>query len=224
MKTCNQCKIEQPKENFSVVKKKYLYYICKSCQTEYNRKQYLQRKPKDITTESKKCTACNKTKRSGLFYANGTSSDGLSSSCRSCMKIYRKKYYTQRYSTLKARLERSEKNRMKIKETDILREIQTLSRGDVRLFRNNVGFDLSNKVKYGLAPGSADLIGWRTITITEHHVGRKVAVFAAIEVKTPTGRIREDQQNFIDFVDECGGISGICRSVQDAIDLLNMSE
>jgi hypothetical protein len=112
---------------------------------------------------------------------------------------------------------------MKIKETDILREILELSRGPVRLFRNNVGFDAGNKVRYGLKPGSSDLIGWRTIEITEHHIGRKVAVFAAIEVKTPTGKVKEEQQRFLDYVDECGGISGICRSVEEAKALLNLS-
>jgi hypothetical protein len=42
-------------------------------------------------------------------------------------------------------------------ETEILRSIQALSKGNVRLFRNNVGFDATNKVRYGLVPGSSDL-------------------------------------------------------------------
>jgi hypothetical protein len=47
-------------------------------------------------------------------------------------------------------------------------------------------------------------------------------VFAAIEVKTPTGKVKEEQQRFVDYVDECGGISGICRSVEEAKALLNI--
>jgi hypothetical protein len=223
MKTCRRCQITKPKTEFKIVKGKYLYYQCKQCQALTNKEYYQQRKPKDITTEEKKCSKCNRVKRSGLFYANNTSSDGLSHQCRSCLQKYRKEYYTKKYSTLKARLERSEKRKMKIKETDILREILELSRGPVRLFRNNVGFDAGNKVRYGLKPGSSDLIGWRTIEITEHHIGRKVAVFAAIEVKTPTGKVKEEQQRFVDYVDECGGISGICRSVEEAKALLNLS-
>lgn len=108
-----------------------------------------------------------------------------------------------------------------MKESEILKEILSLSRGSVRLFRNNVGFDATNKVKYGLMPGSSDLIGWKTITITEHHVGRKIAVFTAIEVKKPNGRIRPDQQRFVDYVDECGGLSGVCYSKEDAVTLLS---
>lgn len=109
---------------------------------------------------------------------------------------------------------------MAVSEVEIMKQIQTLSRGEVRLFRNNVGFDAQNKVRYGLAPGSSDLIGWTQVEITQHHVGRKVAIFTAIEVKSEFGRIRSDQQRFVDFVDECGGISGICRSVADAKALL----
>ena len=106
-------------------------------------------------------------------------------------------------------------------ESEILKQILTLSRGDTRLFRNNVGFDATNKVKYGLAPGSSDLIGWKTITITPQHVGRKIAVFTAIEVKKPGGRISPKQQRFCDFVDQCGGLSGICYSIEEAQELLS---
>ncbi len=113
--------------------------------------------------------------------------------------------------------------KMAVSETEIMKQIQTLSKGRVRLFRNNVGFDAHNKVRYGLMPGSSDLIGWTEIEITPHHVGRKVAIFTAIEVKSQFGRIRPDQQNFVDFVDKSGGIAGICRSIQEARALLGLS-
>ena len=106
-------------------------------------------------------------------------------------------------------------------ETEILRQIQSLSKGSVRLFRNNVGFDATNKVRYGLMPGSSDLIGWKTIEITKHHLGSKIAVFTAIEVKKKGGRPTPGQQQFVDYVDECGGLSGICYSLEDAIALLS---
>ena len=109
----------------------------------------------------------------------------------------------------------------KMTESEILKQIHALSKGSVRLFRNNVGFDATNKVKYGLIPGSSDLIGWKTIEITQHHVGRKVAVFTAIEVKKKGGRVAPIQQQFVDYVDECGGLSGICYSVEEAIELLS---
>jgi dihydroxyacid dehydratase/phosphogluconate dehydratase len=75
-------------------------------------------------------------------------------------------------------------------------------------------------VQFGLARGSADLIGYRTVTITPEMVGQQVAVFASIEVKTPTGRIRPDQQAWLETVQAAGGIAGVARSVEDAKALL----
>jgi hypothetical protein len=72
-------------------------------------------------------------------------------------------------------------------------------------------------VRYGLQPGSSDLIGWRTVTITPEMVGQQVAVFTSIEVKTPTGRIRPEQQQWLDAVQSAGGIAGVARSVEDAL-------
>ena len=92
-------------------------------------------------------------------------------------------------------------------------------KGDCRLFRNNTGTlkDANGRpVQFGLCKGSADLIGWRTITITPDMVGQQVAVFASIEVKTPTGRVRPEQQQWLKAVQAAGGVAGIARSVEDA--------
>lgn len=80
-----------------------------------------------------------------------------------------------------------------------------------RLFRNNVG--IANygdaKVAYGLAKGSADLVGWRTIDIEQQHVGQKIAVFFAVEIKTTKTRQTQNQKNFIAAVQNAGGIAKI---------------
>jgi hypothetical protein len=98
------------------------------------------------------------------------------------------------------------------------------STGATRLFRNNTGTlrdQHGRPVQFGLArKGSADLIGYRTITITPEMVGQQVAVFASIEVKTPTGRIRPDQQAWLDTVQAAGGIAGVARSVEDALRIM----
>lgn len=73
---------------------------------------------------------------------------------------------------------------------------------------------------FGLAKGSADLIGWRTITITPDMVGRQLAVFTSIEVKTERGRVRPEQHAWLTAVTGAGGIAGIARSIQDANDLV----
>jgi hypothetical protein len=93
------------------------------------------------------------------------------------------------------------------------------SNGPVRLFRNNTGTlrdQHGRPVTFGLAKGSADLIGWTTRTITPEMVGQQVAVFTSIEVKSATGRLRPEQQQWLEAVQAAGGIACVARSVEDA--------
>jgi hypothetical protein len=97
------------------------------------------------------------------------------------------------------------------------------SSGNCRLFRNNTGTlkdQHGRPVQFGLCKGSADLIGWTTRTVTQDMVGTQVAVFTSIEVKTETGRLRPEQQAWLDAVQAAGGVAGVARSVEDAQVLL----
>jgi hypothetical protein len=97
-----------------------------------------------------------------------------------------------------------------------------LSKQGVTIFRNNTGvavFPDGSRVAYGLCPGSSDLIGWKPVTITADMVGKRVAVFVAIEVKTPKGRLSPQQRNFLDIVHASGGISGVAKTTEDAQDI-----
>ena len=96
--------------------------------------------------------------------------------------------------------------------------------GPARLWRNNTGAlkDARGQlVRYGLCPGSSDLIGFRTITITPEMVGQRVAVFCAVEVKD-RGRPTNQQQAFIRLVEQAGGMAGVARSVPDALAILRL--
>ena len=98
--------------------------------------------------------------------------------------------------------------------------------GSCRLFRNNTGTlrDINGRpVTFGLCKGSADLIGWRTVTVTPEMVGQQIAVFTSIEVKAATGRIRPEQQQWLNAVRAAGGIAGIARSVGEAMDILQIT-
>ena len=112
-------------------------------------------------------------------------------------------------------------------ETTLQQQIRLAlgTRSDLRLFRNQVGQlpdpRTGRPVQFGLARGSADLIGWRTITITPDMVGRQLAVFTSIEVKTPTGRVRPEQHAWLNTVQQSGGIAGIARSVADASQIIS---
>lgn len=111
------------------------------------------------------------------------------------------------------------------------------SKTGTTVFRNNVGNGVlgqivrqdggnfhiikGRRVQFGLCPGSSDLIGWRTVTVTPDMVNRKIAVFLALEVKTATGKATAEQENFINAVRASGGLAGIVRSIDDAVRVCN---
>ena len=100
------------------------------------------------------------------------------------------------------------------------------SKGDCRLFRNNTGTlkDANGRpVQFGLCKGSADLIGWTTRTVTQDMVGQQIAVFTSIEVKSSSGRVKPEQQQWLNAVQAAGGIAGVARSVGEAMDLLSIT-
>lgn len=95
---------------------------------------------------------------------------------------------------------------------------------DTRIFRNSVGAGWSGQLvevrgdltilrnarrcTWGLATGSSDLIGW--------HRGR----FVALEMKSAIGRATAQQAAFLAIVRDHGGLSGLCRSPEDALAVL----
>ena len=99
-----------------------------------------------------------------------------------------------------------------------------LSRAGVVAFRNNIGAykdEQGRLVRYGVCnPGGSDLIGWTPVTITADMVGQQLAVFTAVEVKGPKGRVTEAQINFIDQVIRAGGYAGVARSPHEAVALV----
>ena len=91
-------------------------------------------------------------------------------------------------------------------------DIQNLIRAETAdiavIFRANVGKGITYDGRYfdtGLPKGFSDLFGFRKSD------GR--AVF--IEVKSPTGRLRPEQENFIRKMQIYGALAGVARSVED---------
>lgn len=122
-------------------------------------------------------------------------------------------------------------------EQNIQQQIRlALSKTGSRMFRNNVGTGWTGRVvrnigsvtiyeprplDAGLCKGSSDLIGWTPVTVTADMVGKRLAVFTAIEVKTTKGKTSPEQTNFIDRVKIDGGIAGVARSAEDATQITN---
>lgn len=94
------------------------------------------------------------------------------------------------------------------------------------LFKNNVGMykdARGNVIRYGLCKGSSDLIGWTPVEITQDMVGRRIAVFTAVEVKkNKSGRYKATTQQiaFIDAVKANGGYAGVADCQKDLEDIL----
>ncbi len=131
-----------------------------------------------------------------------------------------------------------------MKESKIQTDIRDkLSNGRVRLFRNIVGQGLminhkhsftaqaiigkaidlvrslgghAQRIKFGLAVGSGDLIGYQTVTIAPEMVGRQVAVLLSCEVKTEKGPVREEQYRWAAHINSVGGRAIIARSLEAA--------
>ena len=100
-----------------------------------------------------------------------------------------------------------------------------LGRGPVRLWRNNVGALRDQRgrlVTYGLCPGSSDLIGLRRLTVGREHLGQQLALFCAIEIKSPRGQATPQQQRFLAQVVSMGGLAGVARSLAEAEFLLQL--
>jgi len=96
-------------------------------------------------------------------------------------------------------------------------------RGTVRLWRNNTGALVDQQgrfVRFGLCKGSSDLIGLRSLEIMPELVGQRLAQFVALEVKTAQGVLSQEQQAFLRLVQQLGGVGAVCRSVEEAEQLL----
>ena len=111
-------------------------------------------------------------------------------------------------------------------ETAIMQDIR-LALGQcpgIKMFRQNVGAYKDPRtgrvIRYGLATGSADLIGWQTVTITPDMVGQRFARFVSVEVKAPKGRLTPEQETWRAAVLKAGGIAVVARSVEDVRFLL----
>lgn len=106
-------------------------------------------------------------------------------------------------------------------QTNIRLRMSELRRGF--MLRYQVGTFLTmngDPVKIGEV-GVSDLIGVTGYVVKPEDVGRTIGVFTAMEVKTATGRVRDEQSGFVARVLKLGGIAGIVRSPEDAEKLIS---
>lgn len=110
----------------------------------------------------------------------------------------------------------------KSNERLVVADVLGLSSGDTRLFRNNVG-RLQDRngmwVAYGLCVGSSDLIGAHSVVVTPAMVGKRVALFVALECKDRAPATVE-QLRFLSQVQKMGGIAAVVHSRAEAEEVL----
>lgn len=92
------------------------------------------------------------------------------------------------------------------------------------LWRNSTGTaahlnprtNRTTTVRYGLAVGSADLVGILSIDVAIGGAPTRVGRFVALEIKTETGRVRPEQTQWLALVRSRGGFAAVVRSVDEA--------
>lgn len=115
-----------------------------------------------------------------------------------------------------------------MKETTLTKHILlALSEAGCTVFRQNTGQGWAGRadkrpdgtviitdarpLRAGLTRGSSDIVG-----IMPYPDSR----FLSIEVKTAKGRVTKEQQRFIDIVRRQGGVAGVARSPDQAVQIV----
>ena len=83
-------------------------------------------------------------------------------------------------------------------------------------FRINVGLYYTKeggRISTGVPNGFSDLFGHRKLDGKAFY----------IECKTPTGKVRPEQKNFIKQMKQSGALAGIARSVEEALEIVSES-
>lgn len=131
-------------------------------------------------------------------------------------------------------------------ESVVLRQVWAALGGSSRLFRVNTGTawvgngppqrlaDGTVALKFGRpvtlgfgypdgkpVVGTPDLCGWTPVKITPDMVGKTLPVFTGIETKASAGgRKRDGQINFVQQLQQVGGIAGFANSAHAASEIV----
>ena len=112
------------------------------------------------------------------------------------------------------------------KEKEIINDVIINGAKVGRMFRANCGMGWTGKVVkhignrltlfnprpfHGMPAGFSDVFGFETMEITSDMVGKKIAVFKAVEIKTGKLTPTDEQRKFLDMVVKNGGIGVIER-------------
>jgi len=80
--------------------------------------------------------------------------------------------------------------------------------------------DRGQPMKFGLQPGSSDMIGWEPVVVTQEMVGKTVAIFQSIEIKTEHDRLSKEQRAWNRAVSRDGGIVAVWHDRCGVVEIL----
>lgn len=100
-----------------------------------------------------------------------------------------------------------------MREIDLQNQIRLALDKIAITFRANVGIFYTRDgrpISTGLPKGFSDLFGFR----------RSDGRIFFLEIKTANGRLSKDQKSFLAAMSKLGAITGVARSVEDALEVL----
>lgn len=84
---------------------------------------------------------------------------------------------------------------------------------------------LKNPTKILGAPaGTSDIIGCKSVLITPQMIGKTIGQFICLEVKKPGEKAKKHQENFLAVMKSRGAITGVARSPEQAIKIVQGEE
>lgn len=93
-----------------------------------------------------------------------------------------------------------------------------------RFLRNNkdgtITLSGASRVGFGLMPGSADLIGYYPVKITQEHVGKTLGIFVSFEVKRPGNRPTDAQITWHQNAKAAGCIAEVLTAPEQVLPAL----
>ena len=101
-----------------------------------------------------------------------------------------------------------------MREIDLQNEIRLALNEIAVTFRANVGLFFTRDgrpISTGLPKGFSDLFGFR----------RSDGRIFFLEIKAAAGRLSKDQKNFLAAMEKLGAITGVARSVDDALEIVS---
>ena len=90
----------------------------------------------------------------------------------------------------------------------------------ITVYKGDVVIKKARRFHAGLALGSHDLIGWNPFKISEDHLGKTIARFTSMEIKTINTAITKEQKNWKEAVNQAGGTSEIIYDENYALEIL----